>query len=307
MLIMSNIGQIIRKVVWSRSLFEFWQRLGVNVTKKHFYSPIPDTRELSQCDDLWNNKLSIVGIDMNPGGQLRLLEEVFARYKSEFNFTLNKTDIEHEFYLNNAGFGLEDAEVLYCMIRNFKPKTIIEVGSGHSTLIAARACLINRNQQHHTQLISIEPYPRKIIKNGFPGLEKHLTSKAEDVDLDFFSQLVENDILFIDSSHVMRIGNDVNFLFLEILPRLKKGVLVHIHDIFFPYHYPRQWVIENRVFWTEQYLLQAFLCFNKSFEVIFGNNYMLTEYPDKMHNVFSHPPGYRQRNLATSFWIRKTG
>lgn len=302
---MSTIGRIVKQAIWSKPLFEFWQSLGVNVTKKHFYSPVPDTKELASDNDIWSKESQMVGIDMNDEGQLHLLDDVFTQYKGEFEFAINKTDNPHEFYLLNAGFGLEDAEVLHCMIRHFKPRTIIEVGAGHSTFVSARASMINRKDGHQTTLISIEPYPREIHKKGFLGLDRLLIQKAEQVETEFFEQLDEDDILFIDSSHVVRIGNDVNFLYLEVLPRLKKGVLVHIHDIFLPYQYPKDWVINKRIFWTEQYLLQAFLCLNKAYEVVFGNHYMLSRYADKMHSVFAHPQSYYQRNIPNSFWVRR--
>ena len=302
---MSTIGRIVRRAVWSKTLFEFWQSLGVNVTRKHFDSSIPGIKELAEKNVAWGKELQLAGIEMNEQSQLHLLEEVFTQYKSEFNFAINKTENPHEFYLNNPGFGLEDTSVLHCMIRHFKPKTIIEIGAGYSTFVSARACLMNQKRGCLGRLMSIEPYPREVHKKGFPGLDRLIIQKAEEVETNFFEQLEENDILFIDSSHVVRIGNDVNFLYLEVLPRLKKGVVVHIHDIFFPYQYPKKWVVDNLVFYTEQYLLQAFLCLNRAYEVVFGNYYMLSKYSDKMHAVFARPQGYRQRNIPNSFWIRR--
>ena len=302
---MSTISRIIKNIVWSRRLFEFWQKLGVNVTKKHFYSPIPDTRELKNKVDLWTKKSELPGIDINLEGQMNFLEKIFPLYKNEFNFPINKTKIPHEYYLNNAAFGLEDATVLHCMIRHFQPRTIIEIGSGYSTCVSARACLMNRRERHRCKLTSIDPYPRRTHREGFDGLDAHIAKKIEDVEADFFEKLEENDILFIDSSHIVRTGGDVIFLFLEILARLKKGVVVHIHDIFLPFEYPRKWVIDNQTFLSEQYLLQAFLCFNKSFEVLFGNHFIKTTYPEKARSLFVPPKAYSERLFYTSFWIRK--
>ena len=304
---MSSLGRLLKKIVWSRRVFDFWQRLGVNVTRKHYYSPIPDTRELDRKADLWTRESSLVGLDLRLDEQLRFLNEVCATYQSEFDFPVDRTDVPHEYYFNNAEFGLVDGLVLYSMIRHFQPRTVIEIGSGNSTMMAARACLKNKQEQHDSKLISIEPYPRTFIKNGFPGLDSHVTSKVEEMDLAFFDRLRENDILFIDTSHVLRTGNDVCYLYLELLARLKKGVVIHIHDIFLPYEYPRQWVVQNRVFWTEQYLLQAFLCHNRFFEVLFANYCMTKKHGAEMQSVFAAPPGYRERNLSNSFWIRKTG
>jgi hypothetical protein len=305
---MSVVTKMIRKVIWSRSIFEFFQRMGVNFTKKHFYSPIPDTMELNQREELWTRESTLAGIDMNIGGQLHFVERIFPEYKDELKFKVNKADTKapYEFYLNNSGFGLGDAGVLHLMIRHFKPRAIIEVGSGNSTLVSAAAVLKNQEDGFPCRLTAIEPYPREYLKEGFPGLDGLKVEKAENVEIDFFMQLGEDDILFIDSSHVMRIGNDVNFLYLEVLPRLKKGVIVHIHDIFLPYHYPKEGVIQNRTFWTEQYLLQAFLCLNNVYEVLFANYYMFKEYPDKMNAIFKSPQGY-SKHVFNSFWIRRVG
>ena len=123
----------------------------------------------------------------------------------------------------------------------------------------------------------------------------------EDIDLEFFSQLDSGDILFIDSSHTVRIGGDVNYLFLEVLPRLKPGVIVHVHDIFFPFDYRREWVLDEFRFWTEQYLLQAFLTFNSEFEVLLANNYLSHYHKDAVKTVFPSLPSWG----GGSFWMRR--
>ncbi|MBN2375452.1 MAG: class I SAM-dependent methyltransferase [Sedimentisphaerales bacterium] len=302
---MSSLSRLIRNVVWSKTVFEFWQRLGINVTRKHFYSPIPDTRELAKKTEHWTNELPLRGIDMNEEEQLHLLEQVFPQYKSELNFAVDKTEQPFEYYLNNPAFGIIDASVLHIMIRNYKPGLIIEVGSGYSTYAAARASLMNRREGHAGRMVSIEPYPKKAIVAGFDGLDEQIPRKVEDVPWSVFEQLGPNDILFIDSSHVVKTAGDVNFLYLQILPRLRKGVIVHIHDIFFPYDYPRQWVVDKRTFWTEQYLLQAFLALNNSYKVLFGNFFMKSKYPEKMAGFFEHPQGYRPRHQNGSFWMQR--
>ena len=153
------------------------------------------------------------------------------------------------------------------MVRHFQPRRIIEVGSGFSSLVFGQAAAKNKS----SALICIDPFPHEFRKsNGIPALQSLIEKKVQDVDLEFFSQLESGDILFIDSSHTVKIGGDVNYLFLEVLPRLKAGVIVHVHDIFFPFEYRRDWVLEEFRFWTEQYLLQAFLIFNSEFEVLHG-------------------------------------
>ncbi|MBA7660162.1 hypothetical protein ES703_68161 [subsurface metagenome] len=129
-------------------------------------------------------------------------------------------------------------------------------------------------------------------------------NKVEDVSLEEFSKLKENDILFIDSSHNISIGNDVYYEYLEILPRLKKGVLIHVHDIFLPYEYPKKWIFEYLLFWSEQYLLQAFLSFNNNFEILWGGYYMHKKHPDLLKNNFG---SYNEeKNNPGSFWFKRT-
>ena len=129
---MSQLTRLIRKVIWSNAHFKFWQRFGVHVTRSHYYSPILDTLELAKNDGLWNRKSNLSGVCFCPEKQLACLEDIFSKYQGEFEFRVDRSDVPHEFYLNNAEFGLEDSLLFYCMIRHFKPKTIIEVGSGNS-------------------------------------------------------------------------------------------------------------------------------------------------------------------------------
>jgi len=191
------------------------------------------------------------------------------------------------------------------MIRHFKPKKIFEIGSGNSTYLSAHAILKNKEEDndYECELVAIEPYPNDILKAGFPGLSKLIPKKAQDIPLSEFKKLLENDILFIDSSHVLKIGSDVQYEYLEILPRLNKGVIIHVHDIFLPTEYPKEWVLKDYRFWTEQYLLQAFLAFNNSFEVLWAGSYMHLRYPDKLEEVFSSYK--RDERWPGSFWIRK--
>ncbi len=149
----------------------------------------------------------------------------------------------------------------------------------------------------------IDPHPNEVVRAGFPGLGEVLDEAVEEVPLRRFGALRPNDVLFIDSSHVLRIGGDVQFLYLEVLPRLAPGVLVHIHDIFLPAEYPKRWVLEQFRFLSEQYLLQAFLAFNGEFEVLWAGQFMHLRHPDDLARAF---PSYeRNRTSPGSFWIRR--
>jgi hypothetical protein len=275
--------------------FRLWEQRGLHVTPVHFYQPIPDTRNLPES--LWAKPGDLAGIDMNEAFQLDLLRNCFPKFRDEYEQFFANPSAPGQFHFDNGRFDGTDALVTYAMVRYFKPKTIIEVGSGYSSLISGKAAERNGNKP----LICIEPFPLDFLRQGFPGLRALVEKKIEEVELDFFSQLKSNDILFIDSSHTVKIGGDVNYLFLEVLPRLNPGVIVHVHDILLPFDYRRDWVMDEFRFWTEQYLLQAFLTHNAEFEVLFANNYMAHYHLAEFKNSFPHSPWWG----GGSFWMRR--
>jgi hypothetical protein len=235
---------------------------------------------------------------MNDSVQLDLLRKRFSKFRGEYEqFPTQSTADPVRFHLNNGLFDGMDALVAYCMVRHFKPRLIIEVGSGFSSLILGEAAAKNGS----SALICIEPFPQEFLKQSFPGLHSLIEKRVEDVELEFFSQLGSGDILFIDSSHTVKIGGDVNYLFLEVLPRLNPGVIVHVHDIFLPFEYRRDWVMEEFRFWTEQYLLQAFLTFNSEFEVLMANAYLCHYYKEDLEAVFPSLASWG----GGSFWMRR--
>ena len=290
--------------VFIKKSFPFWQKLGFHITPNHYYWPIPDTRMLK--DDLWQRQSELAGIDINEEGQINILSQFSSKFKEEYeSFPRSKTSVSYQYFVNNGSFGSVDGEILYCMIRYFKPKKIFEIGSGNSTYLSAQAILKNKEKDdsYECELVAAEPYPNDILKAGFPGLSTLIPKKVEDIPLSEFKKLRENDILFIDSSHVLKIGGDVKYEYLEILPGLNKGVIVHLHDIFLPAEYLREWVLKHFIFWTEQYLLQAFLAFNDSFEVLWAGSYMHLKHPDKLEVALSAYK--RDESRPGSFWIRK--
>ncbi|HEY9785397.1 MAG TPA: class I SAM-dependent methyltransferase [Candidatus Obscuribacterales bacterium] len=282
--------------------FSFWQSLGLHVVPNHFYQPIPDTRFLD--NRLWQKESELVGIDMREKQQLELLERFAKRYRSEYEALPRQPNgVPYQFYFGNGAFETVDAEMLYCFVRDAKPARMIEIGSGCSTYLAAQAVRKNAEEGKNCRLIAIEPYPNPTLQAGFPGLTSLIESPVQNIAMQEFESLTANDILFIDSSHVLKIGSDVQYEFLEILPRLKPGVLIHIHDIFLPKEYPRDWVIKHHRFWSEQYLLQAFLMFNGAFEVVWAGSYMHLRNPEKLEQ---YVPSYsRNTSWPGSFWIRR--
>ena len=271
-------------------LFPVWERHGFHVTPVHFHQPIPDTQELAET--LWKQPSNLVGIDMNDAIQLNLLRNHLTNFRDEYN----NLRVEPPPGQKRPFHGV-DALVAYCMVRHFQPRLIIEVGSGFSSLVLGQAAAKNKN----SSLICIDPFPRDFLRDELPGLQSLITKKVQDMDLEFFSQLQSGDILFIDSSHTVKIGGDVNYLFLEVLPRLQPGVIVHVHDIFLPFEYRRDWVLDEFRFWNEQYLLQAFLTFNSEFEVLLANSYLNHYHQEDLKAAF--------RNLSSwasgSFWMRR--
>jgi hypothetical protein len=279
-----------------QEIFAAWERHGFHVTPVHFYQPIPETQSLPKT--LWNRPSKLVGVHMNDAMQLDLLRDRFPKFRDEYEgFPTKPTGEPGRFYLNNHLFEDIDALVAYCMVRHFKPRLIIEVGSGFSSLLLGEAATRNK----HSALVCIEPFPREFLREGFPGLQSLMEKQIQDIDLDFFSQLQSDDILFIDSSHTIKIGGDVNYLFLEVLPRLKPGVIVHVHDIFLPFDYRRDWVMKEFRFWTEQYLLQAFLIFNSEFEVLMANGYLNHYHRAQLKATFPSLSSWG----GGSFWMRR--
>lgn len=299
-----------RRFSLSLLLFSIFQRLGFHLTRNNFYSPIPDTRVIAKKRELFLQERELPGVDINLSGQLRFLNSALAAYSGECNFSAHPTHNPYQYYVNNRAFGFLSAAVLHCMVRHYKPQTLIEVGSGFSTLVSAAALLQNRKEGHSGELICIEPYPSKLLFSKIPGLTQLIATKVEELKPDFFNRLGANDILFVDSSHVLRLGGDVRYLYLDILPRLKKGVIIHIHDIFFPNEYPRDWVLSGLRFWNEQYLLQAFLCNNHAFQILFCAHLLSLKYSDKLRSVFPLPPALGSNAKAeyyssSSFWMKK--
>jgi hypothetical protein len=276
--------------------FQLWEAHGFHLTPVHYYQPIPDTRTLDPA--LWTRESTLCGLEMNEAGQLELLQTVFPRYRTEYEqLPAGPAGEAHSYYFNNSSFGGTDALVLYCLVRHLRPQLIVEVGAGFSTRLLAQAAAPNGP----TRLVSIEPNPDAVVAGGFPGLTKLLDQPVEQVDPAVFGELQAGDVLFIDSSHVVRADGDVTHLFLEVLPRLNPGVVVHVHDIFLPGQYPRKWMLEWHLFWTEQYLLHAFLLFNHEFEVLFANAFMGARHGEVMRAVFPTSPWWG----GGSFWMRR--
>jgi hypothetical protein len=263
-------------------LFKMASKFGVYIIPAHYYSPIPNINELAGQKDIWAQKSELPGIKAGLDEQVANLKKVCISYQKEY--IGNKTYLTAVADMAGPGFGYIEAQALHAVIRHFKPRQIIEVGSGISTYCLLNACELNQMETgKKAQITCIEPYPFEGLKNN-PNL-RLLSQKVQVTPHELFSSLQENDFLFIDSSHTVKPGSDVNYLVLEILPRLNNGVIFHFHDINFPYDYQRD-VLQTFWHWTETSLLRAFLIFNYRAEIIFSLSMLHYDRPATLKEVF---------------------
>ena len=296
-----------KRIMTSRRHHFVWEKAGYHVTPSHFYWPIPDSRDISE--DLWKVPSEIPGVDMRAKQQFERLDQLSERFGEELTSLQVEPDYgELRYGLRNEGFGPVDAEIFYSMIRQRRPATLIEIGAGNSSLLAQKALELNRNEGHPGRHVAVEPYPPEYVRRlAEAGCLELIERKVQSVQLSTFEALAANDILFIDSSHVAKLGSDVLYEMLEIIPRLRTGVLVHIHDIFFPYVYPKHWFYEKKRFWNEQFLLQAFLAFNASFHVLWSSSYMSDRAPELLRQKLTSIERVGRSTYPSSLWIERTG
>ena len=266
---------------------------GLSVTPTHFYFPVPS---LSSFDNKnWGACRPCAGVNFALEEQIERLHEDLLPFASECNFAETANGSAHTFHFNNGFFERVDAEVAYSFVRRYKPKRIIEIGSGNSTLVLGKALQRNATEGSPGELISIEPHPAAFLKSGVPGLTQLIEKQVQEVPMELFGTLQANDILFIDSSHVVSMDSDVIHECLRILPELAPGVLVHFHDVFTPLDYPKQFVMKNLCFWGEQYLLEAFLAFNSAFKVMWASSAMQQFHPQVLLEAFPQWEGSYHR------------
>lgn len=283
--------------------------LGVLPMLVHFYMPVPDIKDLL-ARGVFEQRSELPGINFRPEAQLDLLNQLGKEYGEECTWPLKPTDDPFKFFLENGTFSYGCAAALHTIVRHFKPRRIIEVGSGNSSIVFSAALALNDRDagQKTCNYTIIDPYPGPAVSSGkLYGLDNLIQERVELTDISRFEQLEENDILFIDSGHTVKIGSDVNFLILNVLPRLKPGVIIHFHDINLPMAPPKVYYTNPafRVFWTEEFLLQAFLTYNEKFKILLALNWIQTDHMDKFCAAF--PRFDLATNWATSgsFWIQK--
>ncbi len=269
----------------------------------HFHSPIPDLDQIAaDADRIFAPPPSeIAGVDLREAAQLELFAAL-AGYYGELPFPVRETR-GFRYYYENPYYSYSDGITLYAMMRHFKPRRIVEIGSGFSS-----GLMLDCNErffENAIELTFVDPYPvnlRKILRAADKSRVTVIEQRAQDLSPSLFATLRANDILFIDSTHVSKIDSDVNWLFFEFLPALDPGVLIHIHDIFYPFEYPRAWVEEGRA-WSELYLLRAFLQYNTAFEILYFNTYL-----EHFHEaLFAEKMPLCLKNKGGSIWLRRGG
>ena len=270
----------------------------------HFYSPIVDTEALAkERARIWPADPQVAGIEFDDASHRHVLQDVLPRQLPAYDYpeTLPDSDTLSSFYTRNSQFSWLDARALFALLREWRPRRIVEVGSGYSSLLMAD---VNRRfLGGDCEISCIEPYPRPFLQAGVPGIARLLVQRVQDVPLQEFSRLEAGDVLFIDSSHVAKTGSDVNHLYFEVLPRLAPGVRIHVHDIFLPHDYPQDWAVTDNRSWNEQYLLRALLMYSKAFRVVFGCSYAFHRFPEDVRAALALPSG--SAFGGGSFWIEK--
>lgn len=274
-------------------------RLGFDLIGRDYYSPIPNTAKLR--DNLFTARSELQGLTVDLPAALEFLEQDLAPYASEYKPPEMPTDNPRDFYLDNGFYGQIDAELLYAMVRRLNPSQLIELGSGMSTLVIADARAKNADISQ-TRHAVYDPYPRADLVGTLGRIAELHTISANDVPLSEFERLRSGDILFIDTTHTVKTGGEVNRIILDVLPVLAPGTFVHFHDIFLPWEYPYEFLADRNFFWSEQYLLQAFLAFNREFEVVLPVHALNREFPAQIEQLIpSARPGLR----AAAFWLRR--
>lgn len=283
-----------------KDLYKKMEEEGIHLTPRHYYSPIPDTTS-QQIGEGGNDYVTMVGIDWQPERQLDLLESIFPTYAQEINNLLveNTTNnVESKIQGINGQVNSLVGLVWYCMVRYLQPHKIIQIGTGSFNRLITLAAFQNQNQLSRVAKSIQDPN----LRAGVQGLTSLVTKHPQQVELWEFEHLQQNDILSINSSHVVKTGGDINFLYLEALPRLREGVIVHIQDIYLPQEYPKKPIIDQAFFWNEQSIVQGFLTNNTDFKILLGTNFIRMNHQQQISGIF---PLCASDDYTHSIWMQR--
>ena len=280
------------KLIFSKKILDV---IGIFPLNDHYYEPLFNSKHIKH--NLQKDRY-LPGIDLNRENQLKNLSKL-DKYNELIELNLNQQSPNYNFDIKNDFFGQADAEIYFQLIRYLKPKNILEIGSGHSTLIALEAIKRNKDVDGiETSMTCIEPYENDWLDKVNVNI---LRETIEDTDPKNYLNLKKNDILFIDSSHMIRPQGDVLKIFAEILPKLTAGIIIHIHDIFTPKDYPEKWIIKENKFWNEQYLVEALIANSERYEIYLALNYLKNNSYNKLKEVC---PYLKESSDPGSFYLR---
>lgn len=247
-----------------RKVFELGQRAGVDVLPRHFYSSVPDIRELRSTEP-WRQAHTLVGVaGADVPSQVAFVQECCS---DEVRGVVARTDVHAAACEENGavGYGPVEAAFLYCFVRTKRPAKVVQVGCGVSTAVILRAAA---DAGYDVDLVCVDPYPTEFLQRmSTSGGLQLIAARAQDVPLEVLTDLGVGDLLFVDSTHTVKPGSEVNRLVLEVLPRLPSGAFVHFHDITLPYDHPPTILTEDLFFWNESVLVHAFLIGNERYRV----------------------------------------
>jgi predicted O-methyltransferase YrrM len=279
------------------------QALGFHLQRKDYYSSLNDCDFLEANPDLWKEPVTPAAIDWRVEAQLGVANEL-AQYLDELRDVPTDPPADSSAYgWNNDFWNSADALVQYGLVRARKPRRYVEVGCGWSSLLLKRALRLNAAQGVEAEVTLVEPYPNRAIFANLPTQWEIHRTILQRADLDIFDRLEAGDFFFYDGSHCAKIASDVNWFFFRILPRLKPGVIIHLHDIFLPEEYPASWVLERGQTWNEQHLLQAFLVNNSAYAILIANRFLFHHRRTELEALYRGI----QPTFGCSFWMQKVG
>jgi hypothetical protein len=270
-------------------------------SERTYYSSLNDCDFLEANADLWKQPTAPTDIDWKVDSQLRVAKEL-SRYIDELRDVPSDPPPDCSVYgWNNNFWNNADALVQYGLIRARKPRRYVEVGCGWSSLLLKRALAINAAEGAETAVTLVEPYPNRAIFANLPAQWKIYRTILQRADLKIFDRLQAGDFLFYDGSHCAKVASDVNWFFFQILPRLQRGVIIHLHDIFLPEEYPESWIFERGQTWNEQHILQAFLMHNPAYSILIANRFLFHSRRTDLEVLYRGI----QPALGCSFWMQK--
>ena len=287
-----------------RTLDFYWREGALTnyVPRGHFYSPLPDCSEGAKIASKIFERpvdLNFPGLDLRVDAQKDLLFKIIDLYP---DFSWSEQPLPgRRFHFNQDWYKQADSICLYSVLRIFRPRSVIEVGSGYSS--ALMLDVDERYLGRQTAFTFIEPESERLdalLSEEDKQRVQIIRQPVQNCSVEIFSNLKSGDILFIDSSHVAKVGSDVNYLMSEIIPRVPVGMLIHFHDVFWPFEYPPGWV-QGGIAWNEAYLLRAFLMFNSSFEIVLWVPFCAKRWPNL---VRERMPGYMS-NTGAAIWVRR--